>query len=74
MRIGMRTIKTAVGACIAIWIANWLSLDYAVSAGVITILSIQNTKKKLFTASVSAIILSNPCPSGCSALFLRDRL
>lgn len=45
MRIGMRTIKTAVGACIAIWIANWLSLDYAVSAGVITILSIQNTKK-----------------------------
>lgn len=45
MRIGMRTIKTAVGACIAIWIADWLSLDYAVSAGVITILSIQNTKK-----------------------------
>lgn len=49
MKIGLRTIKTALGAAIAIFIADYLKLDYAVSAGVITILSVQNTKKKSIT-------------------------
>ena len=44
--IGHRTIKTAIGAAIAIYIAQTLGLSYAVSAGVITILSVQNTKMK----------------------------
>lgn len=43
--IGLRTLKTAVGATIAIIISQALGLRYAVSAGVIVILSIQNTKK-----------------------------
>ncbi len=42
----MRTIKTAVGATIAIILANFFGLKYALSAGVITILSVQNTKRK----------------------------
>ncbi len=45
MRIGMRTLKTAIGATVAIILAQWIGLEYAVSAGVITILSVQNTKK-----------------------------
>ena len=45
-KIGMRTIKTAVGATIAIILANFFGLKYALSAGVITILSVQNTKRK----------------------------
>ncbi|EUJ32989.1 hypothetical protein MFLO_05220 [Listeria floridensis FSL S10-1187] len=47
MKIGLRTLKTAFGAALAILIAEWLKLDYAVSAGVITVLSIQNTKKSI---------------------------
>lgn len=45
MKIGLRTVKTAVGATLAILIAEWWGLEYAVSAGLITVLSIQNTKK-----------------------------
>ncbi len=43
--LGSRTIKTGVGAAIAIIIAQGLGLSYSASAGVITILSIQNTKR-----------------------------
>ncbi|EAC4224654.1 aromatic acid exporter family protein [Listeria monocytogenes] len=45
MRIGMRTVKTAIAATLAIILAEWLHLEYAVSAGIIAILSVQNTKK-----------------------------
>lgn len=44
--IGYRTLKTGMGAYIAIIIAKQLGLEYTVSAGIITILSIQNTKKQ----------------------------
>jgi len=43
--IGFRILKTAIGSSLAIIIAQYLGLKYAVAAGVITILSIQNTKK-----------------------------
>ncbi|WP_163654037.1 aromatic acid exporter family protein [Listeria sp. PSOL-1] len=55
MKIGMRTFKTAIGATIAILLAQWLGLEYAVSAGVITILSIQNTKKSSLLLAVQRI-------------------
>ncbi|WP_239254459.1 aromatic acid exporter family protein [Listeria ilorinensis] len=55
MRIGMRTVKTAVGAAISIMLAEWLGLEYAVSAGIITILSIQNTKKGSLALAVQRI-------------------
>ena len=45
-KLGMRTIKTAVGATLAIIIAQSFGLKYALSAGIITVLSVQNTKRK----------------------------
>lgn len=44
--VGYRTLKTAIGATIAIIIAEYAGLSYAVSAGVITVLSVQSTKRK----------------------------
>ncbi len=43
---GFRTLKTAAGAALAVLIAQAIHLDYAVNAGIIVILSVQQTKKK----------------------------
>lgn len=56
--IGYRTMKTAVGAAIAIYIAQLLQLDYYVSAGILAILCIQPTKKKSIRAAFSRFIAS----------------
>lgn len=45
-RIGYRTLKTAVGTAISILIAQQLGLDNFASAGILTILCIQVTKRK----------------------------
>ncbi|MBU9714704.1 aromatic acid exporter family protein [Evansella tamaricis] len=50
-RIGYRTIKTALGAAIAIGIAQAFQLDFFASAGIITILCIQKTRRKSFQMS-----------------------
>ncbi len=47
-RIGYRTIKTALGTAIAILIAQQLGLQNFASAGILTILCIQVTKKRSF--------------------------
>ncbi|PHV71219.1 hypothetical protein CS063_05875 [Sporanaerobium hydrogeniformans] len=64
--IGFRTLKTGIGATIAIIFAQLLGLEYASSAGIITILSIQNTKKeslnialKRLIATIIALVLSS---------------
>lgn len=44
--IGLRTVKTALGAALAIYISQRLGLSYAGNSGIIVILSIQTTKKK----------------------------
>lgn len=44
--IGYRTIKTAIGAAIAMMIAKELGLKYSVAAGVIAILSTQSTRRQ----------------------------
>jgi len=44
--MGYRTIKTAVGAGLAIWIASLLDLEFATFAGIIVIMCIEKTKKK----------------------------
>lgn len=44
--IGLRTLKTAVAAGIAIFIATLIGLSYVASAGIIVILSVQNTKRR----------------------------
>lgn len=44
--VGYRTLKTAVGAALAIFISQLLGLSYAANSGIIVILSVQNTKQK----------------------------
>lgn len=44
--LGFRTIKTAVGAGIAIWIASLLGLEFATFTAIIVIMCIEKTKKK----------------------------
>ncbi|WP_255551265.1 aromatic acid exporter family protein [Sporosarcina sp. E16_8] len=62
--MGYRTIKTAVGAGLAIWIASLLDLEFATFAGIIVIMCIERTKKKTlitmkdkFFASLLSLIL-----------------
>ena len=54
--IGYRTLKTGIGASISIIIAKELGLSYAAAAGVITILSIQSTRKKSATIAIQRIV------------------
>ena len=58
--IGYRTLKTAIGTAIAIAIAQYFNLEFYTSAGVLTILCIQPTKKKslesAYTRLVSGIV------------------
>ena len=42
----IKVLKIAAGSMMAIVIAGWLQLSYVTSAGVITLLSIQNTKRE----------------------------
>lgn len=59
--IGYRTLKTGIGASIAIILAEKLGLQYAAAAGIITVLSIQNTKKqsvKIAVKRMEACILA----------------
>ncbi|MDA3733450.1 aromatic acid exporter family protein [Niameybacter massiliensis] len=63
--IGIRTLKTGIGATITLLIATALGLKYATAASVITILSIQSTKKqsvemaiKRLVATVIALLLA----------------
>ncbi|HWK22360.1 MAG TPA: aromatic acid exporter family protein [Ureibacillus sp.] len=59
-KIGYRTIKSAVGATIAIAVASYFNLQFASSAAILTILCIQTTKKKsvhaVYTRLVSSLI------------------
>ncbi|SHE99565.1 aromatic acid exporter family protein [Clostridium fallax] len=64
--LGFRTLKTAIGAVAAMILAKYLGLQYGVSAGIITILSIQSTKKqsivmayKRFLATLLALFISS---------------
>lgn len=55
-RIGYRTIKSAVGASVSIMIAQYFGFQNFVSAGILTILCIQVTKKKSLRASWDRIL------------------
>ena len=64
-KIGTRTLKTAIGTVLAISIAKFIGLEHYTSAGILTILCIQVTKKKSvktawtrFVASLIGIIFS----------------
>lgn len=55
-KIGYRTIKTAVGTALAIFLAQLAGLDSFPSAGIITILCTKVTKKKSLGAAYSRLI------------------
>ena len=44
--MGSRTIKTAIGASLAIWLAGLLQLEFSVFAAIIVIMCIERTKKQ----------------------------
>ncbi|WP_035323277.1 aromatic acid exporter family protein [Peribacillus kribbensis] len=50
-RIGYRTLKTSIGTGLAIWLAQLAGLHNFASAGIITILCIQVTKKRSLRTS-----------------------
>ena len=54
--IGYRTLKSAVGAAVSIAIAQFLGLQFYASAGMLTILSVQTTKKKSLYAVYSRVV------------------
>jgi len=53
VKIGYRTIKTAIGTPVAIWIAQMFALTNFASAGILTILCIQNTRKRSIVSASS---------------------
>jgi uncharacterized membrane protein YgaE (UPF0421/DUF939 family) len=53
MSIGYRTIKTALGAAISIFIAQKLGLQYYASAGILTVLCIKVTRKESIRDSLT---------------------
>lgn len=67
--VGYRTLKTALGAAIAIYLAQFLGLAYATSAGIITVLSVQNTKRKSIELALRRIASTALGLSIATALF-----
>ncbi|MGZ0050540.1 aromatic acid exporter family protein [Brevibacillus gelatini] len=58
LKIGYRTLKTAIGTAISIFLAQQLDLMYPASAGIITILCIQVTVKQSFRTAWNRIMAS----------------
>lgn len=56
--IGYRTLKTALGASIAIAIAQYFDLQFFSAAGILTILCVQPTKKKSVHAVYTRVVAS----------------
>lgn len=48
----VKVLKIAVGSCLAIMIAQFFNVQYSASAGIITLLSIQDTKKATVRVAV----------------------
>ncbi|MGC5325980.1 aromatic acid exporter family protein [Brevibacillus sp. SYSU BS000544] len=51
VKIGYRTIKTAIGTALSIYIAHQFGLEFYASAGILTILCIQVTRKQSLRVS-----------------------
>lgn len=54
--IGFRTLKTGIGAAGAMMLAEIMGLKFSASAGIITILSIQNTKRASCEIAIKRLI------------------
>ncbi|MEW9668762.1 aromatic acid exporter family protein [Ammoniphilus sp. 3BR4] len=53
--IGFRTLKTALGTGLSLLLAQGLGLQYFVSAGILTILCIQPTKKRSISTALARV-------------------
>ncbi|MGX7058608.1 aromatic acid exporter family protein [Vagococcus humatus] len=72
MKIGMRTIKTAISASLAIICAQFFGLLYPTAAGIIALLSVTNTKKSSVYVGVSrvgSLVLATSLAFICFHLF-----
>ncbi|MER2000144.1 MAG: aromatic acid exporter family protein, partial [Lysinibacillus sp.] len=56
--IGYRTLKSAIGAAVSIAIAQFFGLQFYASAGMLTILSVQTTKRKSLKAVYTRVVAS----------------
>lgn len=56
MKIGLRTVKTAICAVVAMVLAQGLGLLYAPSAGIIAVLSVGNTKRSSFVIALNRVV------------------
>lgn len=56
MKKYIKVLKIAIGSSLAIIIANYFSLLYSVSAGIITLLTLQDTKKETFFIALKRIV------------------
>lgn len=56
VRIGFRTIKTAIGAALSITIAKYIGLEFYSFAGILTILSLRETVKRSYKDAWERIV------------------
>lgn len=68
--VGIRTLKTGLGAAITLILANSIGLKYATAASVITILSIQSTKKQSIQMAINRLIATIIALTLSSLVFL----
>ena len=52
----IQVFKIGIGSAIAIFLAETMKLSYATSAGIVTMLTIQNTRKDTFNLAVKRIL------------------
>ncbi|OMF26537.1 hypothetical protein BK133_20495 [Paenibacillus sp. FSL H8-0548] len=69
LRIGFRTLKTAVGVSVAIMLAQFLQLENFTAAGVLTLLCIQKSRRQSSKAVISRFIACLACMFLASGLF-----
>jgi len=55
-KLFIRSLKIAVGSLIAIWIATWIGLQFAASAGIVTLLSVVTTKWDTVKLSIARVV------------------
>ncbi|MDF2922385.1 MAG: rane protein [Paenibacillaceae bacterium] len=55
MKIGFRTIKTALGVSLSVFIAQSIGLQYFTAAGILTLLCIQKSRKQSVRAALSRL-------------------
>ena len=53
-----RVVKTALGTAISIYIADFLNINFGVTAGIVTIITIQGTKRESFKIAIERFLSS----------------